>query len=289
MSVASAAVAAPEPNQADTAPVRVGVVNYINTLPLIDGLSGLRDLDLHPQVPARLVDMLAEGRVELALCSAVDYQYSPVPLQVVPVGMLGCCGPTHTVRLYSRVELGQVRTLACDVDSHTSRALAQVLLARAGASGVRVVDYDRRSAARHPDVDAMLLIGDKVVNDGPSSGEWAHETDLGAAWHAWTGLPFVFAVWMTRVDLSPARRTRVRMAARVLDHQRRHNRQRMGQIVARESGAHGWPATLAHDYLTKLLRFDFDARAAAALERFYAECAGVGLLKQVRPLQIFEW
>jgi chorismate dehydratase len=202
--------------------------------------------------------------------------------------MLGCCGPTHTVRLYARVPLARVRTLACDTDSHTSRALAQLMLAREGAT-VRVLDYDRRTGPRHPDADAMLLIGDKVVNDGPARGEWPHELDLGEAWHRHTGLPFVFAVWMTRDQLADDERARVQVAARVLDHQRRHNQERLSGIVAREAGVHGWPAPLAREYLSRMLRFDFDAQARRGMEEFFAQCAGAGLVPSARPLRFFEW
>lgn len=276
------------PSIASPAATRIGVVNYINTLPLIDGLSGLADISLQPHVPARLLDLLVDGDVDLALCSAVDFQMARVPLQIVPVGMLGCCGPTHTVRLYARVPLAQVKTLACDTDSHTSRALAKLMLAREGANA-RVLDYDRRTGPRHPDADAMLLIGDKVVNDGPPAGEWPHELDLGEAWHRHTGLPFVFAVWMTRATLTEEERARVQVTARVLDHQRRHNQERLGGIVAREGAVHGWPAALARDYLGRMLRFDFDERAQRGMEQFFAECAAAGIVPGTRSLRFFEW
>ncbi len=286
------AVSLTQPQQShserSTQPVRVGVVNYINTLPLIDGLGGLRDISLQRHVPAELSALLESGSVDIALCSAVDYQVSKVALQVVPVGMLGCCGATHTVRLYSRVPLGQVRTLACDLESHTSRALAQLILARHGSKAA-VLDYHRSTGPRRPDADAMLLIGDKVVNDAPAPGEWAHELDLGQAWHEWTGLPFVFAVWMTRADLTQEQYARVQTVARVLDHQRRHNQERLSGMVARECASHGWPAELARDYLSNMLRFDFTPEARGGLERFFAECAAAGIFGGVRALKCFEW
>lgn len=269
-------------------PVRLGVVSYINTLPLIDGLERLHGVELTRHVPARLEALLQEGAVDMALCSSVDYQRSATPLEIVPVGMLGCAGPTLTVRLYARVPLAEVRTLAADMESHTSRALAQLLLRRMGARHTEV-EYDRRTGPRAPAADALLLIGDKVVNDAPAPGEWTHELDLGEAWHAWTGLPFVFAAWMVRADLAGERRERVRTLARVLDHQRRHNRERLGDIVFRESAAHGWPAPLAERYLGELLSFALDAEALRGLERFHAECESAGLIARRQPVRLFEW
>lgn len=259
-------------------PTRVGVVRYINTLPLIHGLGRVHGMALVPDVPARLVDRLAAGDVDVALCSVVDAVRSPVPVRIVPVGMLGCCGPTLTVRLYSRVPWERVRTLAADTDSHTSRALAELLLRRRHGAEVQVVDFARASGTRDPGTDAMLMIGDKVIADAPAAGTWPHEMDLGEAWHAWTGLPFVFATWLARDGMDQAATARVRTVARVLDHQRRHNRERIDAIVAREAGPHGWPADTARTYLRDLLRFDFDPKAREGMTRFFAECAALGIL-----------
>jgi chorismate dehydratase len=290
------AIAVPEPASdaaARTAlragATRVGVVRYINTLPMIDGLGRLEGMSLVPDVPARLIDRLVGGEVDLALCSVVDAVRSPVPVRIVPVGMIGCCGPTLTVRLYSRVPWDRVRTVAADTDSHTSRALAEVVLRRRLGAEPKFVDFARASGARDPGTDAMLMIGDKVIADAPAAGAWPHELDLGEAWHAWTGLPFVFATWLTRDGADAATQARVRVAARVLDHQRRHNRGRIDAIVAREAGPHGWPEPLARTYLRDLLRFDLDSRAREGLARFFAECAGLGLLPSARVPDDFAW
>ena len=271
------------------AATRVGVVRYINTLPMIGGLGRLEGMTLVPDVPSRLIGRLASGDVDLALCSVVDAVRGEVPAAIVPVGMIGCDGRTLTVRLYSKVPWAQVRSVAADTDSHTSRALAEVILRRRFGASPAFVDFERASGARDPGTDAILMIGDKVIADAPAAGTWAHELDLGAAWNEWTGLPFVFAAWLARADADDAARARIRTAARVLDHQRRHNRERVDAIVAREAEPHGWPADLAREYLGGLLRFDLDARAREGLARFLAECHALGLVPTARVPADFEW
>jgi chorismate dehydratase len=271
------------------AATRVGVVRYINTLPMIGGLGRLEGMTLVPDVPSRLIGRLASGDVDLALCSVVDAVRGEVPAAIVPVGMIGCDGRTLTVRLYSKVPWAQVRSVAADTDSHTSRALAEVILRRRFGASPAFVDFERASGARDPGTDAILMIGDKVIADAPAAGTWAHELDLGAAWNEWTGLPFVFAAWLARTDADDSARARVRTAARVLDHQRRHNRERVDAIVAREAAPHGWPAELAREYLGGLLRFDLDARAREGLARFLAECHALGLVPTARVPADFEW
>jgi chorismate dehydratase len=217
------------------------------------------------------------GDVDIALCSVIDVLRSPVPVRMVPVGMLGCGGRTLTVRLYARRPWAEVRTVAADTDSHTSRALAELILRKRFGADPTMIDFDHASGARDPGTDAMLLIGDKVINDAPATDRWPQQLDLGEEWNAWTGLPFVFATWLVRVDSDEEASARIRTAARVLDHQRRHNKERIDGIIAREAAAHGWPVDLARHYLVDLLRFDFDESARAGLDRFLQECRAAGL------------
>jgi chorismate dehydratase len=281
--MSSSAVTAP------VGPVRIGVVSFLNTLPLIDGLERLADVQLRHSVPSLLVDQLIEGEVELALCSSIDHQRSSVPLVAAPVGLLGCEGATLTVRLYSTRPLAQVREVHCDTDSHTSIALLRILLLRMHGIEPTLTDYNAREhVAHHRPLDwpdAMLLIGDKVVSDSPPAVRYPHQLDLGAAWHDLTGLPFVFAFWMARAD---ADLSRIRLAARVLDHQRRHNHERLDGMIHRHATGRGWPADLARSYLREHLVFAWNDARRAGLERFYAEAAEAGLIGSPRSLTFVE-
>ncbi|HMN95623.1 MAG TPA: menaquinone biosynthesis protein [Phycisphaerales bacterium] len=271
------------------APLAVGAVSYLNTLPLIDGLDRLDGLVLRRSVPSRLVDALVNREVEVALCSSIDYQRAPIPLRLVPVGMLGCHGATLTVRLFSQVPLERLELVHVDADSHTSVALMQVLLAERFGARPSLVPFDVRERAaenrigEHP--EGMLLIGDKVVGDSPPAVRYPYQLDLGAAWSEWTGLPFVFATWMARADADPER---IGDIAAILDRQRRHNRERLRGIVDRRAESRGWPRDLALRYLGSCLRYDLDEPARAGLDRFFECCAAHGLIERSRPVELFE-
>jgi chorismate dehydratase len=51
--------------------------------------------------------------------------------------------------------------------------------------------------------DAFLLIGNQALRQRRGAPGFPHIYDLGAEWHAWTGLPFVFARWMVRKEVAP--------------------------------------------------------------------------------------
>jgi chorismate dehydratase len=86
--------------------------------------------------------------------------------------------------------------------SRTSVRLAQLLLAE--SVGVRPSYYTCPPdlPLMMQEAEAAVLIGDAALRanllDAPNFGLEVH--DLGAMWKAWTGLPFVFAVWAARRD-----------------------------------------------------------------------------------------
>ncbi|MFN7022428.1 MAG: menaquinone biosynthetic enzyme MqnA/MqnD family protein [Phycisphaerales bacterium] len=272
-------------------------MKYLNTQPLVEGLGRLRDVEVKQAVPSKLIGMLLAGEVDVALASVVDAAKGGVI--ALPVGMIGCDGPTLTVRLFSRVPADRIRTIGADTDSHTSVALAQVLLSRRWGVRVNVADFDARErmmmrvagAARGAEgvADALLLIGDKVVTDPPDAVEYPHQMDLGAAWKEMTGLPFVYAVWMCREGEEDS--LAVRTAAVVLDRQRRHNATRLGWLAAERAGERGWPEGLASRYLRDCLRFAVDAPEREAVEKFIAWGAelgvcGAGPVRWAEPLRV---
>jgi chorismate dehydratase len=270
-------------------PIRLGVVSFVNTLPLIDGLENLVDLDLRFTVPSLLLDQLVDDSVDLALCSSIDYQRAATPLVVVPVGLLGCDGSTLTVRLYASRPLEQITEVYCDTDSHTSVVLMQILLKEQYGIEPALVDYDARErVARNRPLDwpqAMLLIGDKVVTDSPPAIRYPHQLDLGAAWAGRTGLPFVFALWLARRGCDPSI---LATAAAILDRQRRFNQQRLDRIVQRRALTRGWPVDLADSYLKREIAFEWSPRRRAGLELFFDKACEHGLARHRRPLELAE-
>ncbi len=262
---------------------RIGVVSYINTVPLIDGLDELADVQLVPAVPSELIRLLLSGQVEVALCSIVDYQIAPESLKIVPAGLLGCDGSTMTVRLFSQVPVERISRIYCDTDSHTSIMLLRVLLHERHKIRPDLVNFDAREhrTGEGEEVqwpEAMLLIGDKVVTDSTPAIRYPYQLDLGAEWKELTGLPFVFATWLTR------RETDAAAVGGVLDHQRRHNKERLEHILRSRAVTHAWPIDLARAYLRDMLRFDWTDDMVRGVERFFALAHAMGLITENRPL-----
>jgi chorismate dehydratase len=254
--------------------LRLGSVSYLNAKPLIYGLDDNPRVSLALDVPSKLADLLQSGAVDVALLPVIDYQRLE-NLRIVPAGGIGCNGPTLTVRVFSRQPMDRIDTLACDPDSHTSVALVSVIFAERYGRTLRRIDL------RDPSVPvdaARLLIGDKVITEEPRG--FPHQLDLGQAWHELTGLPFVFATWMSRPGAElgdwPA----------VLERGKREGLADVESILDRHAARLGWPREIARKYLTEYLKFDVGPRELEAIRLFHQLAAKHGLIDTpVQPLR----
>jgi chorismate dehydratase len=247
----------------------------LNARPLIWGLENDPDIELDLEVPANLLSLLREENCDVALLPTIDYQRLD-GLCIMPSGAIGCDGPTLTVRIFARQPIQSIRTLACDSESHTSVALARIILAERYHLRPEFIDLKRATDRQD---EARLLIGDKVVCEEPRG--CPHQYDLGEEWNALTGLPFVFAVWTARRgnDLGdlPQR----------LERARQEGSQHLQEIIQQHATPRGWPADLAERYLTENLKFHVGPRQIRAIETFHHLAMKHGVIERLIPLHAY--
>jgi chorismate dehydratase len=262
----------------------IGCVSFLNSKPLIDAVVGRPDVRVHFAVPSELLALVEAGTVSAALMSVVDYHTSTVPLVMVPAGMIGCDGPTLTVRIYSEVPAEEIDELHADTDSHTSVILGRVLLRE--MHGVTPVVRPLSPDAAGHGHSAMLLIGDKVVNASPDAAEYPYQLDLGEEWKRLTGLPFVFAMWMLRKDRVAAEGEAI---AALLDDARRQGGTMIEGLLDRYAAEKRWPRDLARRYFTEYLRYEVTPEARRGMEAFFALAHRHGFLpRTLRAVEYLE-
>ena len=259
--------------------MRIGAVNYLNSKPLVCGLAELAPAArVTYDLPSRLADSLLAGRLDVALVPSVEFFRAPGQ-QIVSDACVACRGPVLSVKLHFRVPPKDVRRVALDEGSRTSAALTQILLAE--TCGVRPA-WEPLPIGCGPettDADAVLLIGDRAIAaegrgsrvEGRGPGKFYEVWDLGERWWEWTGLPFVFAMWVARdgADVSEV--------AGVLGAARDRGVRQLDEIAACEGPLVGISAEMAKSYLRENLHFELGAREWAGLRRFYELCVAHGL------------
>jgi len=257
------------PDAAAISAVRIGAVSYLNSKPLVEDLAELLpEAEIQLDYPSRLADELSAGRLDVGLIPSVECFCEP-GYEVISDACVATHGPVLSVKLYFRRHPGAVRRLALDEGSRTSAALARImLLERFGVDPERVpLPIDRSTA--DDDVDAFLLIGDRAMH---TPDEQFHTVwDLGDEWLRWTGLPFVFAMWVAREGAADE------TVARRLCEARDRGVERLHQIAEREAPHLGLQVETAEAYLRDNLFFRLRSAERSGLKLFQQLAVQTGL------------
>lgn len=180
--------------------IKISIVNYTNTLPFkwaIKKSSILQKIDLQEDIPSICGQKLKFKQVDLAL---------------VPVAMIaeldtyfistdyciGANGKVDSVKLYSDVPIADIKTVTLDYQSRSSITLTKVLLKFFWKKEVEYIDampgFENEIAGNN----AAVVIGDRTFS---LNGKFQYEYDLADEWKKFTGLPFVFAAWISTEKL----------------------------------------------------------------------------------------
>jgi chorismate dehydratase len=177
---------------------RLGTVPYLNARPLVSGLQDADGIELVQAVPTHLAPELRAGNLDLALVSAVELFRLPA-LGWIRGPAITSEGPVRSILLYLRSPVEAVRSLALDTSSLSAATLAQVCLKSFhGLDRLELIPAPPEAGIGSLDADAVLRIGDPALSSDP---EGRRVLDLGQVWTDQTGLPFVYALWLTRPGL----------------------------------------------------------------------------------------
>lgn len=246
-------------------PLRVGRIRYINCYPVYGAIErGIVPLagELVDGVPTQLNRLMAAGEIDVSVVSAVEYARDAHQFLLLPELGITSDGPVRSVMLFSKraaKDLGG-RRVVVSRSSMTSVALLELLFEHVWKCRPEFVpgdaelgDIARFSEEEH---DARLVIGDaalKLFDAANRGGLWAERypfiEDLGAAWKSWTGLPFVFAVWVAQ------RRTPVHASLSAhasLIASRDWGLQHLDQLSAQAALSSGVPLATCREYFAGL-------------------------------------
>jgi len=273
--------------------VRVGRIRYINCYPVYGAIDrGVVDLGA-PVVsgnPSELNRLMAAGQLEVSVISAVEYARESARYLLLPDLAITSDGPVRSVMLFSRVPAGELdgRRVLLTRSSMTSVALTRLLFEHVwkaapelAAGDAEITDVARFAEEPH---DARLVIGDAalLLSNRLRGGDAAHTAspdypyvyDLGACWKEWTGLPFVFAVWVAQRTAVVAEALQVH--ARLLES-RDWGLSHLDVLAEQASAVTGVARRICLEYFAGLdYRLSYDH--LAGLSEFFRRIAAAGIV-----------
>lgn len=243
--------------------MRVGRIPYINCYPVYGAIdAGVVKLDseLVTGVPSALNEKMARGQLDVSVVSAIEYARASERYVLLPDLAISCDGPVRSVLLLAKVPAPELsgRRVMVSRSSMTSVALLELLFDNVWHSRPEFVpgDAELTDVERFADEfhDARLVIGDAalvlgVPRSAPGAPRYPFVYDLGAEWKRWTGLPFVFAVWVAQRSTSVDRALAVHAT---LIESRAWGLQHLDQLAERAALSSGVDAGACREYLSGL-------------------------------------
>jgi chorismate dehydratase len=285
--------------------LRISIVQYLNTAPLVRGFTHGPLRGKHPlsfTVPSQCAEALRSGEVDIAIIPAIEFQRID-GLVVLPSLSIASKKSVRSLLLVSKKPIHDVRRIALDRSSRSTQALVRILCAKRWHIAPEFFEADPDLPSMLRDADAALLIGDPALrlaldseaaakSDGSGESIFPAELaglpvssplflyDMVEKWRALTGFPAVLALWAAR----PAAVT----AAVIRDFQDSlaFGMEHLADISAEASRELNLPADKIARYLGENIDYTLDGENLRGLQRYYDLAAELGLIPQARPLQI---
>ena len=179
---------------------KVTAVSYLNTKPLLYGLINhpiINELELTIDIPSICAQKLIENQVDLALVpvAAIPQLESPY---IISDFCIGTEGAVKTVCIYADEPIESLDSIYLDFHSRTSVELTKLLLKEYWQLNPQLIPGQEGYIDKIKGKRGGLIIGDRTIG---MEEQFAYTYDLGEIWEKHTGLPFVFAAWVSNKKL----------------------------------------------------------------------------------------
>ncbi len=256
---------------------KVSVVQYLNTVPLIWGmLKGDEQgkFELSYTTPAGCAEAVRARKADLGIIPSIEYQRLD-RAQVIAGISIASKDEVKSVLLLSKVPVEKVSSVAVDNSSRSSAALVRILMRKFYSRFITVTPSAPRPDEMLGRADAALVIGDPALT---YQGGAAYVYDLAAEWKKFTGLPFVFALWVGHED------SRLSKFRKDFESSRDFGLSRVDEIAAEYGPKLKLAPEAVKVYLTRNIDYSLDEDNCKGLRLFYRLAREAGIIPVEKDL-----
>lgn len=256
---------------------RVSVVHYTNAVPLVWGmLKGVQQgrYQLEFTSPAGCAEAVRQAKADVGIIPSIEYQRLD-RAQILSGISIAAKEEVRSVLLLSKVPLEKIQNVAVDNSSRTSAALLRILMRKFYSRWISVTPSAPKPAEMLRRADAALVIGDPALT---YDGEVAEIYDLAAEWRKFTGLPFVFALWVGREEAKIGR------FRKDFEDSRDYGLAHVADIAAEYAPKLKMPPAAVKAYLTQNVDYSLDEENRKGLRLFYKLAREAGIIPVEKDL-----
>ncbi|MBF0319806.1 MAG: menaquinone biosynthesis protein [Nitrospirae bacterium] len=203
--------------------LKIGRINFANLYPIFHCLQmqcAAANPDMKYEftegVPSEINALLREGLIDAGPSSSIEYLRNPQLYNLIEGHSISSFGRIMSIILFSRVEIKALggKTILSSYQAETSTGLLQIVLRKFYNLDIEIKTSHAPLTEGIGQYPAYLLIGDNALIEAAAVeniGLYAY--DLGSLWYEHTGVPFVFALWISRRESGSTERLRAALDA----------------------------------------------------------------------------
>jgi len=267
--------------------LRIGQIEYANCTPIFHVLRQqfpCSGYEFVKGVPAELNKKLLAGEIDVCPSSSIVYAYHPDRYSILPHLSISSIGAVASVLLFSRVPVEKLDgcTIGLSSESNTSVNLLKILMKQKYGCSCTYQIAQPGTTVAEGEMSALLLIGDSALRTSlENTNPFVY--DLGEMWHLWTGLPFVFALWLCRNEVAAGEE--LLTLARHLSQAKERVPGQLEEIATFSKDISWMGYDRLMEYWRDNISYQLDEHAQAGLMLYYSKCFEIGLIAAVPSLK----
>jgi chorismate dehydratase len=284
--------------------LRIGRIPYANLFPIFYYLDRECDHSAYrfiKGVPSTLNKMLREGKLDISPSSSIEYLRNKNKYFILPWFSISSSGPISSILLFSKLPLEELggKTIAASSDSETSLVLLKIILREFLSLKCRFKTIKCSSVKKVlSSFPAALLIGDEAMKEAKKAvtryelrvtsenqtsklrtlnsklnpslvtrHSSLHIYDLGELWTKYTGLPFVFALWIVRKEPLSQKKELIKKLSSDLINAKKYASKKFS-LIAKEAPQKKWSSEEELVHYWKDISYDFTDKHMEGLKLF---------------------
>lgn len=277
--------------------LRIGRIPYANFFPIFyyfDNECDNSGYRFVKGVPSKVNKMLREGKLDISPSSSIEFLRNRNKYRILPWFSISSSGYINSILLFSKYPIHQLggKDIALSSESETSVALLKIIFEEFLSLKSRYAPIEKKSVKNIlSSFSAVLLIGDTAMREAkkiesgikrPKSGVRSPEQglnskllthdsiyvyDLGELWFKYTGLPFVFALWVARKESVFRKKSLIRKFTVDLLNAKKYASKKF-PLIAKESPQKKWLSEKELVDYWKMISYDFTEKHFEGLTLF---------------------
>jgi chorismate dehydratase len=268
--------------------LRLGHIIYSNCFPphagIVTGKTAF-PFKIVEGIPTMLNRMLYEGKIDVSPSSSIEYALNAGRYVLLPDLSITSRDRVMSIILQSRLPINDLdeKNVALTTASATSVILLRILLDLQWDVHPRFTTFEQNLDNPFEKADAALFIGDLALKLKASLSH-PYLYDLGALWHEFTGLPFVFALWQVNYRKNIDKELNVLYD--ILLQSKSYGLENIAELANAHAQRFGIPVQVLIDYWTSF-SYSLGEDEKKGLLAFYGYAAEIGAIERVKDLRFW--